>query len=86
MSEPIQDKHLETTDTAVGSTDLLAPQRCEKWGYLGHSLNDCEYPFPQGHRAQQRRDQDWSLLGGQVVGAETWANGAGEQPPPKTTK
>ena len=61
-------------DTAVHSTDLLAPERCEKCGYLGHSAPECEYPFPQGYGAQQRRDRDWSLLGGQVVGAETWAN------------
>lgn len=60
-------------DTAVRSTDLLA-QRCEKCGHIGHSKAMCEYPFPQGHKHQQRRDQDWSMLGGQVVGAETWAN------------
>jgi hypothetical protein len=55
-------------DTAVCSTDLLA-QRCEKCGYIGHSADACEYPFPQGHAAQQVRDLDWSLLGGQLVGA-----------------
>ena len=83
MSDPIQDNHPKTTDTAVGSTDSLAPERCEKCGYLGHSAPDCEYPFPQGHGAQQIRDRDWSLLGGQVVGAETWANSevsSGDEP------
>ena len=53
MSEPIQDQHQETTDTAVGSTDLLAPERCAKCGYFGHNASDCEYPFQQGHKHQQ---------------------------------
>lgn len=65
MNEPIQDKRQETTD-------LLAPTRCEKCGYLGHSAPDCEYPWPQGHASQQRRDQDWSLLGGQVFARSVW--------------
>ena len=62
---------------------MLAPERCEKCGHLGHNAADCESPFPQGHKHQNRRDQDWSMLGGQVVGAETLANikvSSGDEP------
>lgn len=63
--------------------------KCKRCGYEGHNAEECEHPFPQGHAAQQRRDEEWSYLANQVVGAETpmptkSANGAGEPPATKT--
>lgn len=46
---------MDELPAASGTTDLLAPERCEKCGFLGHKASDCEYPFPQGHRAQLSR-------------------------------
>lgn len=59
---------LEDTQSTCASIDLS--ERCAKCGCEGHSAQHCESPFPQGHAAQQRRDQDWSILANQVVGAE----------------
>ena len=53
-------------------------RKCKQCGFTGHKKENCEYPFPQGHAAQQQRNEDWSILSHQVVGAEVF--------PPKKSK
>jgi len=35
-------------------------------------IAESELPFPAGHAQRQRRDQDWSILANQVMGAEVF--------------
>jgi hypothetical protein len=47
-------------------------QPCTIFKDVQKEINESELPFPAGHAARMQRDQDWSILGHQVVGAETF--------------
>jgi len=55
----------------VSLSNLVRFRHCKKCGYEGHDAKDCEYPHPQGHASDMRRNRDWSHLANKVVGGET---------------